>query len=392
MLVDLAPPVEILRTLHSSFSQTRSAEKKNYLSQVLCLHEALHGPTAKRGAVPRAERRDAGVPRAVSDRPGPETEVAFARKREAGIALVLAAGDNKRARLRRRAPLGLAQVAEEAAAEAVSAPSAAAADVQKRIAKRKVKEEDRCLRGAQAAAKARAKRGEVVTQSKAQPFLRDAEDLCALRSGVMLVRFGDEEARRRAQRLRFELTSGPGEFVRKVAQVPASAGKGHVVLAPLVGITDYTLSARIAAVIMGGYAAAPEDFIDADKGPTCGIMYREKFKSSATTYHVALTDGIADEFPTLPQLLRAISLAPGSCIRVYKKKERLFKFIKKEKKKTPRILQRTFVIAKDGESTGVKKTYRALCISPLTFTHKFDATRAGCLCPGFCKAKSKSTA
>ncbi len=87
----------------------------------------------------------------------------------------------------------------------------------------------------EAAAKAIAKREDKVAQSSTQPRQGRDEHLAPVRKpGIMLVRLQDEEAGRKAQQLRFQLTSDPLDFVAKVVQVPAYMRKGHVVLAPLV--------------------------------------------------------------------------------------------------------------------------------------------------------------
>ena len=88
------------------------------------------------------------------------------------------------------------------------------------------------------------------------------------------MRLADGEARRKAQQLRFQLTSDPLDFVTKVAQVPVSTRSGHVVFAPLVD-TDCSLSARIAEAPMGGFSATPQDFLNQDESPR-GIMYTKR--------------------------------------------------------------------------------------------------------------------
>ncbi len=60
----------------------------------------------------------------------------------------------------------------------------------------------------------------------------------------------------------------------KVAQVPVSTRSWHVVLAPLVD-TDFSLSARIAAALMGGFYTTPQDFLNQDESPR-GIMYTKR--------------------------------------------------------------------------------------------------------------------
>ena len=124
----------------------------------------------------------------------------------------------------------------------------------------------------------------------------------------MHVRLKDGEARRTAHQLRFQLTSYPLEFVAKVVLVPASTGKGHVVLAPLAD-TDYSISATIDAALLGGFYATPHDFINQDEPPR-GIMYTEKYKCPKESFHVAVSAALAAELPTLPE---------RSCARFFKR-------------------------------------------------------------------------
>jgi hypothetical protein len=88
----------------------------------------------------------------------------------------------------------------------------------------------------EAATKAIAKRAETVAQSLTQPLQSRDEHLAPVRTpGIMLVRLQDEEAGRKAQQLRLQLTSDPLDLVTNVVQVPVSTRNGHVVvLAPLV--------------------------------------------------------------------------------------------------------------------------------------------------------------
>jgi len=321
MLVEQAPPSKMLRTL-------QHADKNNYIQHVLKLHENLHGNGPTR--IRRAERRDAGTPRApASGSRGPDTEAGFGRKREAGIADIVAASPKKRARRIVNAPLGLSEVALEAAREGVQNPAAASAVVVSQVAKRDARAKERHLRGAVAAAKARAQREKKVLQSSLQPRKGRDEHLAPVRKpGIMLVRLQDNEARRKAQQLRFHLTSDPLEFVAKVAQVPASKQKKHVILAPPED-TDYSLSAMMAAAIMGGFYATPQDFVKQDESLR-GIMYTESYRSSKQSFHVAVSAKLADELPTLPQLLRAIALTPGSCFNFYLSEHELCKFFKQK--------------------------------------------------------------
>jgi hypothetical protein len=226
MRVEQAPPTKILRTLQSSFSDARAsrhqADKNNCIKHVLKLHEKLHGNGRTR--IRRAERRDAGAKRQpASGRPGPETEAAFGRKREAATADVAAASPSKGARMISNAPLGLSWATEES----VHNPASASDAVVARVATRDGPAMARHMRGAEAASKARATRAETVAQSLTQPLQGRDEHLAPVRKpGIMFVRLRDEEARRKAQQLRFQLTSDPLDFVAKVVQVPAYMRKG----------------------------------------------------------------------------------------------------------------------------------------------------------------------
>ena len=108
----------------------------------------------------------------------------------------------------------------------------------------------------------------------------------------MLVRLEDAKARRQGQLWGFQLTSDPVEFVAKVAKIPASCNKGHVVLTPTVD-TDFALSATIAAALMGCFCATPGDFLKEGAAPR-GISYKEKFKKAKQSFHVAVSAALAE--------------------------------------------------------------------------------------------------
>ena len=86
---------------------------------------------------------------------------------------------------------------------------------------------------------------------------RDGPPAPTRKAGVVLVH--DWDARRKAQLLRFALTSDPLDFVAQVIKVPAAKKKGHVVIASLDN-SDYSLSATIAAALLGCFYATPRIF------------------------------------------------------------------------------------------------------------------------------------
>ena len=391
MLVEQAPPSKMLRGMMTSSASDSTAslhqavEKPQtvYLQQILKLHEQLHGTGKTR--VRRSERRDCGVPRQNTQASAglATTESAFGRKREAAIASVVTASSSKRQRVIRDAPLGLAQIAQEAGDESAqkNLPTASAAVVMQ-VAKRDGAAKEKNLRGAVAAEKARDKREQKVIQSSTQPpKARDEDLLPTLKAGVMLARLEDVEARRKAQRLGFSLTTDPLDFVARVIKVPASARKGHVVLAP-VADTDYALSSTIAAALLGCFYATSQDFLKNDDGSPSGIAYKGNFKNPKHSFHVAASAALAGELPTLPQVLRSIAQAPGSCFKFYLSERKLCKFFKKTAKTTPQIGQRIFIICKPGDSDSAELQYRTLYISPRSFLLKFAASERA-LCPGY---------
>ncbi len=128
---------------------------------------------------------------------------------------------------------------------------------------------------------------------------------------------------------------------------------------------------------MRGFLATPKYFLD--KSPR-GIKYIEKYKSSKSNFHVAVSAAIADELPSLPQLLRAISQVPGSCFHFYVSAQKLCKFCQKAVKTTPRILKRVYALATQAARHNVEQEYRGLYMSPQSFLLKFNATERA-VCP-----------
>ena len=134
------------------------------------------------------------------------------------------------------------------------------------------------------AAKAAAKREDRVLRSCLQPAL-DQKDAPPRLAGILLALPKEEQARRQASRLGFKLVQDPVEFVSQVGRQAMSSRKGHVVLAPAAGDSDYAVCARIAAVIMGAWYTDAKSFISA--GRTSGCQYellarRSKFRLSVS--------------------------------------------------------------------------------------------------------------
>ena len=200
--------------------------------------------------------------------------------------------------------------------------------------------------------------------------------------GLMLVRLGDQEARRKAQRLRFQLVHDPVDFLGRLAKQGRKAAResGNVVLAATADtVTDFGIAAQIAAAFTGAFFTTPTDFARQDSPQ--GIQYTEKLRSSTTTYHVAATADLQAHLPTLPHLLRTLAQSPSGCVKFYLKPKKLCKFFKKHAKCTPRLVLRCCVLCRPGEEKDAEKGCTQLYSSPNNWGLRFDAS-VEALCPG----------
>ena len=100
----------------------------------------------------------------------------------------------------------------------------------------------------------------------------------------------------------------------------------------------------MSAATLGAFYATPEGFMKDDKQPLC-VMYKGSYKSPKQSFHVAASAKLAEECPTIPQILRAIAQSPGSRFKFYMSERKLCKFFKKTVKTTPRVQQHTFVLS-----------------------------------------------
>ena len=385
-LVDQAPPSKLLRTwLEQQRTEPGEAHgahstARRWFRRVLQLHERFQARAERRLRPRGATRRDKGIER--EPRPDRRTEAGFGRKRAAAIDAMVAASPSKRLRILAESAPDLAALALGAAQGSGADPVGAAAKVVASVAKREGKARERYLGGAKAAAKARSKREKKVLRSAAPgPAGRDAY-LATARPGLMLVRLGDQDARLKAQRLRFKLVYDPVDFLAILAKQDRKAARksGNVVLAATADtVTDFGIAAQITAAFTGAFFTTPTDFARQDSPQ--GIQYPEKLRSSTTTYHVAVTADLQADLPTLPLLLRTLAQAPSGCVKLYLKPEKLCKFFKKHAKGTPRLLQRTCVLCRPGEEKDAKKGCKQLYISPKNWLLRFKAS-VEALCPG----------
>ena len=328
-----------------------------------------------------AARRDKGIVR--ERRPDRDTEAAFGRRRAAAVDAIVTASPSKRRRILVGCAPALAALARETAQEGDADRVCAAATVVASVAKREGKARERYLGGAKAAASARSTREKNVCSGAApEPVNRDADLAVARGPGIMLVRLGWLEARRKAQRLRFHLVNDPVDFLACVARQNNSGErtKGNVVLIDTAEAqTDFGVVAKIAAAFTGAFFTTPEDFARRDLPK--GIQYIEKLLSSRTTHHVAVTANLQADLPTLPHLLRALAMTPRGCVKFYLNPKKLCKWVKKQGKATQRLLQRACVLCRPGEEKDATPSWKQLYTGPNDWILRFDAS-VQARCPG----------
>ena len=363
------PPLRLMKTWADASQGAASASvvpstHHKYLKQLGQLHQQVHGQSRTWSSGQPKQRRDAGVTRPDASL-GPETEASFARKRAAATAAVLEMSPSKRARF-----------TGDLAVSASSADLAPTAAWVERARKRAAAEEDRQLGGEARAAKAREKMEKQVIRSSVQPSAaRDLEDLPSLRAGVALLRAKDQKVNHIARRRHFSCISGPVEFVKRVLADSATRQRGHLVLAPVSEISDFAVCARIAAVLLGTYFADSADFVN--KGRDSGCQYSEQWRNSRSTFRIAISDGLAAEFPSLLSLFRAIAAAPASCFELFSVR-RLTKLHKRERRK-----QHLAIFATEAERDAAPEKVRPIYMLRVGFWRRFCFARDKAVCPGF---------
>ena len=349
-----------------------ASQGAQYLKELAQLHRQVHGQSRNWSAGQPKQRRDAGIARPAASL-GPETEASFARKRAAATAAVLDMSPSKRARL-------IGDLPVSASSEDL-APTAAWAE---RARKRAADEKNRQLGGEARAAKAREKLENRVIRSSVQPSAaRDLEDLPSLRAGFALLRAKDQKANHIARFRQFRCTSDPVEFVKRVVADSATSQRGHLVLAPVSEISDFAVCARIAAVLLGTYFADSEDFVN--KGRDSGCQYNEQWKNSRATFRIAISDGLAAEFPSLPSVFRAIAAAPASCFELFSVRHLTKRHKQEVRKKRPRIGQHMGIFATEAERDAAPEKVRPIYMLRVGFWRRFCSARDKAVCPGFPK-------
>ena len=113
--------------------------------------------------------------------------------------------------------------------------------------------------------------------------------------------------------LGFKHVSDPVEFVSKVVKHIMSPHKGHVVLAPTIGDSDYAVCARIAAMFMGAWCTDASSFIS--DGKTSGCQYEMLVRQSK--FRLAVSDHLSKRCPSVVLLMRAIAQVPGSTCELH---------------------------------------------------------------------------
>ena len=149
-------------------------------------------------------------------------------------------------------------------------------------------------------------------------------------------------------------------------------GRGNVVLVDTHdAMTDFGISARIAAAFTGAFFTTVSDF--AQKDSPEGIQYSDHLRKSKTTHHVAATAKLLADLPTLPHVLRTLAEMPGGCLRFYFDPEKLRQYVKTQKS-GPRLLQRACVLSRQGEQKAENKDFQQFYRSPSDWILQFKAS------------------
>eukprot|EP00959_Pyramimonas_sp_CCMP1952_P315613 6605846-Pyramimonas_sp.AAC.1 len=84
-------------------------------------------------------------------------------------------------------------------------------------------------------------------------------------------------------------------------------------------MTDFDVSARLAAALLGTRRADPTEF--AEKGRASTSAYAPRWRQTGPLFRAAVSDALAREFPSVPALLRGAAVAPGSKVELYTPKK-----------------------------------------------------------------------
>ena len=336
MLTDAAPPASALRKALAAsadnarkvgvVSAPKAAPMDAYFRSLRQHYVAEHGEPQRLRRTEQKQRRDAGVPRtdanltAQRERLGaPLPDTTFRKRPAAAVTEAVAASPQKRARLREEHVLG--GVAARVGAETVVASEAAQAKIAKRLA---------------AAARPAAPKPPKIRKafvSRDTGGNKEAEHSAP--AGVALTTTGKLEPRLR--RLNFRVANDPVEFARLVSRVRARAPTcGHLALVPNGVRTDFSLSARLAAALLGAYKVTPTDYDS--RGLACsGCEFKPFYTTFSDIMKVVVSATIGERFPTVPALLRRVASCPGSKLAFYEERELQKQFKKASKKKGNRL-------------------------------------------------------
>ena len=122
----------------------------------------------------------------------------------------------------------------------------------------------------------------------------------------------------------------PAEFVSLVGKRPGTSRKGHVVLAPIDGKSDYAVCAHIAAAIMGAWFTDARTFVS--DGRTGGCQYEEQCRARRRMFKLAVSADLQAQSPSLMVCLRTVALVPEGHFELLSA-ERLTKLFSKEHSK-----------------------------------------------------------
>ena len=164
-----------------------------------------------------------------------------------------------------------------------------------------------------------------------------------------------------------------------------SSRKGHVVLAPAAGDSDYAVCARIAAVIMGAWYTDAKSFIS--EGRTSGCQYEVLARRSKI--QLAVSADLQERCPSVVLLMRTIAEVPGSTCELYSVRNLTKRYRQQQKKQKRNNSQvaasaaNWFILSIEDERFNIDKENRVLYLTVPEFIRLISKANAAAICPGY---------
>ena len=275
----------------------------------------------------------------------------------------------------RRSSFG--EVARAAPTELVAVSAAGAAKVRKRVAAAKAAHED-------ASARAARLRGCLESRPLAAFDSRPgpSEEAASAPPCIALVKVSAQGAMAKLRKHSFKVCHDPRDFIDLVVEHRGRAPKhGHLVLASAVALTDFAITGRLLAVLLGTYLADPQDVLA--RGSACGRQLRQRCNKPGPPLRVAVSANVCTNTPSVPAILQRIATLPGSKLQYLSESKLRKDFSAGIKKKEKQPWKHRRLMSEDVEKNNVSKKFQPVYANIAEFQQACEAgTLRDTLCPG----------